>query len=68
MVQQHRLTGHCSFLDFQVEFELTDVQVRRMSGKAFLNYCLWGVLLSQKRSQSFPVQEKKCTFRARVPV
>ncbi|XP_042180859.1 centromere protein P [Oncorhynchus tshawytscha] len=26
MVQQHRLTGHCSFLDFQVEFELTDVQ------------------------------------------
>uniref|UniRef100_A0A4W5R045 Uncharacterized protein n=1 Tax=Hucho hucho TaxID=62062 RepID=A0A4W5R045_9TELE len=43
MVQQHRLTGHCSFLDFQVEFELTDVQVRRMSGKPILNYCLWGV-------------------------
>ena len=27
IVQQHRLTGHCSTLAFQVEFELTDVKV-----------------------------------------
>ncbi|XP_062315289.1 centromere protein P [Osmerus eperlanus] len=26
IVQQHRLTGHCSTLAFQVEFELTDVK------------------------------------------
>ncbi|XP_041747761.1 centromere protein P isoform X2 [Coregonus clupeaformis] len=26
LVQQHRLTGHCSSIDFMVEFELTDVQ------------------------------------------